>query len=56
VFEFESTDPRFRGEMKIITCLREVAGGTGVTLHLDDIPPASALTTLKKARSNHYGS
>jgi Activator of Hsp90 ATPase homolog 1-like protein len=38
VVEFESADPRLRGEMKMTASLREVAAGTEVTLRFDDIP------------------
>lgn len=39
VIEFESQDPRFAGEMKIITSLTDTEKGTEVTVLCQDIPP-----------------
>lgn len=38
VVEFESTDPRFAGEMTITVTLADTDGGTEVTFRCDDIP------------------
>ena len=35
---FESDDPAFAGEMRIITMLKPVAGGTEVTIRCEDVP------------------
>ena len=39
VIEFEAADAKFAGEMKITTSFRDVAGGTGITLFFEGIPP-----------------
>jgi uncharacterized protein YndB with AHSA1/START domain len=39
VIEFESKDPRFDGEMTIITRFADTADGTEVTILCQDIPP-----------------
>jgi uncharacterized protein YndB with AHSA1/START domain len=38
VIEFESEDPRFAGEMKMIVTFADSGGGTEVTLLFEDIP------------------
>lgn len=37
--EFESDDPAFAGEMRIVVTLAAVDGGTEVTYRCEDIPP-----------------
>jgi len=39
VISFESDNPRFAGEMRITTSLRDAAGGTEITLAFENIPP-----------------
>jgi uncharacterized protein YndB with AHSA1/START domain len=39
VIEFESRDPGFAGEMTMTVLLRDVEGGTEVTLVYDNLPP-----------------
>jgi uncharacterized protein YndB with AHSA1/START domain len=39
VVEFESQDPAFSGEMKILVSLTDAEGGTEITFVCDDIPP-----------------
>ena len=38
VLEFETTDPNLRGEMRIVTTLAAVRGGTEVSVAHDGIP------------------
>jgi uncharacterized protein YndB with AHSA1/START domain len=38
VIEFESPDPRFAGEMKVITSLRDTGEGTEITMLFENIP------------------
>jgi hypothetical protein len=38
VVEFESPDPAFAGEMKMIVTLADAEGGTEVTITCEDIP------------------
>jgi uncharacterized protein YndB with AHSA1/START domain len=38
VVRFESDDPAFAGEMRIVTALEAVAGGTEVTIRCEDVP------------------
>ena len=42
VIEFETTDPKLRGEMRITTTLVEVDGGTDVLIAHHGIPPGVA--------------
>ena len=39
LIEFESPDPRFAGEMKIVTSLTATDQGTEITVLCQDIPP-----------------